>query len=112
MGLQHGKVCAAESHPEALDGLLLCAAYPMKAIGAGLRVVSVYGTNDGVHNYERFEAGKQFLPPDAVEHAIEGGNHGQFGNYGDQRGDRAATITAAAQQAETVEVFLSAIQDR
>ncbi len=35
--------------------------------------------------------------------AQEGGNHAQFGNYGPQKGDSPATITAAEQQEQTVE---------
>ena len=33
---------------------------------------------------------------------IEGGNHAQFGNYGPQKGDLPATISAEEQQAQTV----------
>ena len=33
---------------------------------------------------------------------IEGGNHAQFGNYGPQKGDLPATISAEEQQARTV----------
>ena len=33
---------------------------------------------------------------------IEGGNHAQFGNYGPQKGDQPATISAEEQQAQTV----------
>ena len=41
---------------------------------------------------------------------IEGGNHAQFGNYGPQKGDPPAAISAQEQQAQTVaaiEAFLS-----
>ena len=40
---------------------------------------------------------------------IEGGNHAQFGNYGPQKGDLTAAISAEEQQAQTVatiEAFL------
>ena len=40
---------------------------------------------------------------------IEGGNHAQFGNYGPQKGDPPAAISAQEQQAQTVaaiEAFL------
>ena len=36
---------------------------------------------------------------------IEGGNHAQFGNYGPQKGDLPATISAEEQQAQTVEAI-------
>ena len=41
---------------------------------------------------------------------IQGGNHAQFGNYGPQKGDLPATISAEKQQEQTVEaigVFLA-----
>jgi hypothetical protein len=39
--------------------------------------------------------------------AIEGGNHTQLGWYDDQNGNRAATISRAAQQAQTVATTLN-----
>ncbi len=36
---------------------------------------------------------------------IEGGNHAQFGNYGEQSGDAVATITAQEQQDQTVDAI-------
>lgn len=41
---------------------------------------------------------------------IEGGNHAQFGNYGEQKGDPPATITAQEQQDITVKAILDFIQ--
>jgi len=40
---------------------------------------------------------------------IEGGNHAQFGNYGAQKGDGKASITADEQQEKTVEIILKFI---
>ena len=36
------------------------------------------------------------------ECVIQGGNHAQFGDYGEQRGDGKATITAEDQQIQTI----------
>ena len=44
---------------------------------------------------------------------IQGGNHAQFGNYGPQKGDLPAEISAQEQQAQTVaaiEDFIAARQ--
>jgi hypothetical protein len=38
------------------------------------------------------------LPPSTVRVEIAGGNHAQFGWYGDQDGDKPATITRETQQ--------------
>ncbi|MGE7649593.1 alpha/beta hydrolase [Peribacillus frigoritolerans] len=37
-------------------------------------------------------------------HKIAGGNHGQFGVYGKQKGDNEATISAKKQQEEMIAV--------
>ena len=56
------------------------------------------GTEDGVLNMDRVEEASRF---GAVETAvIEGGNHANFGNYGEQAGDKAAAISAEEQQEE------------
>lgn len=41
---------------------------------------------------------------------IEGGNHAQFGNYGEQKGDPTATITTQEQQDITVSAILDFIE--
>ena len=43
---------------------------------------------------------------------IEGGNHAQFGNYGPQKEDMPATISAEEQQAQTVEAISDFIAQR
>ena len=43
---------------------------------------------------------------------IEGGNHAQFGNYGSQKGDPPATISAQDQQAQTVEAIQKFLDEK
>ncbi len=43
---------------------------------------------------------------------IEGGNHAQFGNYGEQKGDPPATISAEEQQDIAVEAILKFIDEK
>ncbi len=99
----------AASHGEELEGLILLAAYPTKALPEELEVVSVYGSEDGVLNREKLEAGRALMPEEYTEAKIEGGNHAQFGNYGPQRGDGTPTIGAEEQQAQTVGIILEAL---
>ena len=49
----------------------------------------------------------------ASEHKdkIDGGNHGQFGNYGQQKGDGIATISSEEQQGESVQYIISFINE-
>lgn len=95
----------AAGHPEKLRGLVLLAAYPTKPLDASLRVVSVYGSEDGVLNRGKMEAGEQYFPENVQICVIPGGNHAQFGSYGPQKGDGAALISPEEQWAETAAVL-------
>ena len=89
------------------DGLVLLAAYSTSALpDAGLSVVAVVGSEDGVLNQAKFEQSKVNLPESARIVTISGGNHAQFGSYGTQSGDGTATITAEEQTAQTVAAIL------
>lgn len=95
----------AYKHPEAVEGLVLWAAYPPSSDDLSthaLAVVSIYGTRDGLAGPEKIAPTRALLPADTVYVAIEGGNHAGFGRYGPQAGDNAATITPEAQQAQVV----------
>jgi dienelactone hydrolase len=92
-------------NPSAVQGLVLWAAYPADSsslAGADLKVVSIYGTEDGLATGGKISASKALLPAGTQYVAIEGGNHAQFGAYGLQSGDGQATISAQQQQDETV----------
>ena len=88
----------AASHGDQLTGLILLAAYPTKPLNKALLEISIYGSEDGVLNMEKIEAGKAYAPDDYREYVITGGNHAQFGNYGEQRGDGSAAISSEEQQ--------------
>ncbi len=81
-------------HPDIADGLVFLAAYPTKDIS--VPTLSLYGSNDGVLNMERYEK-NILLVQNLEEHIIEGGNHCQFGDYGFQKGDNPATIDRETQ---------------
>lgn len=95
----------AAGHPDQVDGLILLGAYiygdyPPES------TLTIYGSlNQSVED-----------KPDYTENVveIEGGNHAQFGNYGPQKGDPPAAISAQEQQAQTVaaiEAFISQRQE-
>ena len=96
---------AADSAPH-LTGLILLAAYPTKPLRDDLQVITIYGSEDGVLNMAKIEEGKQYLPTGSELYELAGGNHAQFGNYGPQRGDGEASISAEEQQKKTVELIL------
>ena len=51
---------------------------------------------------------------DYTEHVviIDGGNHAQFGNYGEQKGDPPATISTEDQQDIAVKAIMGFIQEK
>ena len=49
-----------------------------------LTVLSVYGSEDGVMNREKYEASRVNLPQNFTEIVLEGGNHSGFAVYGEQ----------------------------
>lgn len=86
----------AASHPDEVDGLILLGAY-IYGDYPPEKTLTVYGSlNQSVED-------KIDYTENVVE--IQGGNHAQFGNYGPQKGDLPATISAEEQQAQTVEAI-------
>ncbi|MGL5346204.1 MAG: alpha/beta hydrolase [Peptostreptococcaceae bacterium] len=82
-----------------IDGLILLASYPMgdELKNLGVDVLSIWGSKDGVLNFENLIASKMKLPVETEYVEIEGGNHAQFGDYGQQKGDHNAIISADEQ---------------
>lgn len=96
----------AASHPGLLDGLVLLGSYSASNVSASsLRVLSIYGSNDGVLNRQKYADSWKNLPASASELVIEGGNHAQFGDYGEQKGDGAASILAAEQRTKAADAI-------
>ncbi len=101
------------SHQDEFSGLVLLAAYSTSDISnSNLKVLSVYGSNDGVLNMEKYQKYLSNLPPRGngfTELVIQGGNHGQFADYGDQKGDGQATISRQLQQEMTSQALANLI---
>ncbi|MDO4294225.1 MAG: alpha/beta hydrolase [Eubacteriales bacterium] len=96
----------AAKHADRLEGLLLLAAYSTEDLnGTGLRVMSVYGTQDRVLNRESYEKYRANLPEDAAEVILEGGCHSYFGDYGMQKGDGEPSIDRSEQLRRTADAF-------
>lgn len=90
----------AGENPDKVAGLAFWAAYPVSSndlSGSDLRVISIYATNDGLATAEDIDASRPLLPNDTVWVEITGGNHAQFGAYGEQSGDGQATISLTDQ---------------
>ena len=84
--------------------MILLASYPTKELDE--RTLELYGSEDLVLNAEKRAEGDAYLPEGSVVQVIEGGNHAQFGDYGEQEGDGSAAISREEQQKRTVEAIL------
>ncbi|MBQ6389852.1 MAG: alpha/beta hydrolase [Mogibacterium sp.] len=87
----------------AWDGLVLLAAYPTEELSTP--TLSIFGTEDTVLNSGKYSKTKAdgLWPADFTEVVIRGGNHAQFGSYGEQKGDGISAINAEEQQKETAD---------
>ena len=96
----------AANNTSAYDGLVLLASYSTADLRAsGLPVISIFGSEDGVLNMEKYAEYRRNLPAAFEEHIIEGGCHAGFGSYGTQDGDGVPTITGDEQIAKTVRLL-------
>ena len=112
-GHSQGAKMAAQfvyENPDAFDKLILIGTTHPRDIDISDRSVSVmkiYGTNDGIAEVTAIESNRDKLPATTKFVEIAGGNHSQFGYYGFQFGDRAATIDREAQH----DLVVSSIRD-
>ena len=94
------------------DGIVLLAAYPTEPIT--VPTILIYGTNDGVVEPEEYRRiGENGLwPEDFTEVRLEGGNHAQFGDYGEQNGDNKAEMSFDEQLDKTAAAITEWIETR
>lgn len=98
---------AVEKNPDLFEGLILLAAYPGKSIqDVDISVLSISAEFDLLTTREDIEKSKADLPAATQFVEIAGGNHAQFGSYGEQKKDGTATISAEAQHQRVAEVAL------
>ncbi len=98
----------AADHPEAFSGVVLLASYTTDDLSdSGLKVLSVYGSEDGVLNAAAYEKNRENLPRDLTETVIAGGCHAGFGMYGPQKKDGVPSVPAAEQIRITADAILS-----
>lgn len=92
----------ASAHQDKIDGLILLGAYvygdyPKK------KAITIYGSNDQVLDKSKINYIENVF-------VIDGGNHGQFGNYGQQKGDGEADISRGEQQNTAVQAIIDFIK--
>ena len=103
----------AHKYPSKVKGLVLWAAYPASGTDLSkdsLLVTSIHGTNDGLVSSSQIEDSLKLLPVSTSRIEITGGNHAQFGWYGDQQGDNVATISREEQQSQIFNASLQLLE--
>lgn len=96
-------------HPEDARGLVLMAGYPAgddDLSALDVRAVTLVGDQDGLVDVAEIMDSIPRLPEGAEPVVIGGGNHAQFGSYGEQPGDGEASISEEEQRAAAVDAHL------
>ena len=110
-----GSMAAANAgkNPDVYDALILLASYSASDISrVPIRVLSIYGSEDGVLNREKYASSLSNLPKKTKQVIINGGNHALFGSYGEQKGDGKPLITPSEQLELTKNEILSFLSSR
>lgn len=93
---------------EDYEGLILLGSYSTADLSqTDLEVLSIYGSEDQVLNYDNYTENKKHLPDTFTELVIKGGCHAYFGMYGMQKGDGTPTIS----NEEQIQITVKAIRE-
>ncbi|MFW5799488.1 MAG: alpha/beta hydrolase [Spirochaetota bacterium] len=98
----------AYDNEELLKALIIHASYPPQdknLSNRDFKILSIYGTEDRVIKKD-FDSINKLLPSTAEIVKVKGGNHAQFGHYGEQSGDGKALISRKEQQDIIIESML------
>ena len=99
-------------HAQAYEGLVLLGAYSTADLSrTELNVLSVYGTQDGVLNREKYEECRRHYPQSFAEVVIDGGCHAYFGDYGAQKGDGLPAVSREEQIRLTAEAIAAMLEE-
>ena len=100
-----------EKRANKYNGLILLAAYSTKDLSSyNLDILSIYGSEDNVMNRKNHDSSLSNLGVYS-EYIIQGGNHGNFGDYGFQRGDGHPSNNPIEQANETADYISNFINN-
>ncbi|QHA90461.1 alpha/beta hydrolase [Bacillus sp. N1-1] len=101
----------AVDHPDLIHGLFFLAAYPIEDMSnLEMPTLTIYGEDDGVASLSDQKEKESLLSSQAVIQIIEGGNHANYGMYGEQKGDNPGSLTSEQQINETVQTITTWIE--
>lgn len=79
---------------DSFEGLVLLGAYSTANLSdSGIKVLSVFGSEDKIMNRDKYNKYASNLPESFLEYVIDGGCHAYFGVYGAQAGDGTPKIS-------------------
>ncbi len=90
-----------------IEGIIFLGSFPSNSndfSNFNVPMLSLYAERDGLSTLSKINETKHLLSKDTTMFEVMGGNHAQFGMYGNQKGDKKATITAKQQQDQMIEV--------
>ena len=97
----------ADKHPDKLSGIVFLGSYPYRDLSStDMKGIGILGDKDEVLNIENAENSESFYPEDYEIFILDGANHAQFGNYGEQKGDGEATMSWEQQHNRVVSIIL------
>lgn len=102
----------AIEHPNEISGLFFLAAYPIEDMSdTDIPTLTIYGENDGVAVLSDQKEKESLLSSSAEIHLIKGGNHANYGMYGEQKGDNPSPLSPKQQIDETVSIINNWIEE-
>jgi len=103
----------AKNNLDSINGLYFWASYPAESDDLSeelISVISISATLDGLTTQQDITDSRILLPSSTDWVVIQGGNHAQFGWYGEQGGDHPALISREEQQTEVVLAMIQFIE--
>ena len=102
----------AVNNQNKISGVIYLAAYPSKnASNASFEALSIRGSLDGLTTSEDISKNLNKYPANTTFVTIDGGNHYNFGDYGEQAGDNNSTITKEEQQTMAINYILEFLKN-
>jgi dienelactone hydrolase len=104
----------SKQHEDQIQGLVLLASYPAGSDDlsqSSLKVSSIFASQDGMATEAKIDSSRPLLPADTAWVEIIGGNHAQFGWYGEQPGDNPAEISHQSQQDQIVAAVIQLLSN-
>lgn len=102
----------AVNNQNKIKGVIYLAAYPnTNASNATFKGLFIRGSLDGLATSTQISDNLNKFPSNTTFITINGGNHANFGDYGQQKGDNNSTITRQEQQDITINYILKFLKN-